>query len=158
MDKNVKILPEALSEKSGNSKIYGSQKNDKLASLHNRRLDHFDIEFSEFDTISLITIDEFLEKNELSKIDFLKLDVEGHELSVLKGAKQALRERRIKRIQFEFGGCNIDSRTFFQDFWYLLSPDFEIYRILQDGMVKLNNYSESYEIFKTVNYYAELRS
>ena len=49
-------------------------------------------------------------------IDFFKIDVEGHEMDVLKGIGDKI--SNIKLIQFEFGGCNIDTRCFFQDFWY----------------------------------------
>ena len=50
-------------------------------------------------------------------IDLLKLDVEGNELLALKGLSDSI--EYIKIIQFEFGGSNIDSRTYFQDFYYL---------------------------------------
>ena len=52
------------------------------------------------------------------EIDIMKLDVEGHELDVLEGSRKTINS--IKLIQFEFGGCNIDSKTFFQDFYYFL--------------------------------------
>jgi hypothetical protein len=48
----------------------------------------------------------------------VKMDIEGHELTALKGFGAALDVARV--LQFEFGGCNIDSRTYFQDFWYFL--------------------------------------
>lgn len=82
----------------------------------------------------------------------MKLDVEGHELAVLKGGKQMLDDGKIHVIQFEFGGCNIDSRTYFQDFFYLLSPGFRIYRIVKDGLFPIEEYSEDLEVFKTTNY------
>ena len=46
------------------------------------------------------------------RIDIAKLDIEGHELQALTGFGAALSACRV--IQFEFGGCNIDTRTFFQ--------------------------------------------
>ena len=57
-------------------------------------------------------------------------------------------------IQFEFGGCNIDYRTYFRDFYYLLKENYKIYRILKDGLFELKQYKESYEIFINVNYLA----
>ena len=54
-----------------------------------------------------------MKKNKFSKIDLLKLDVEGHELYLL-SAKKFI--SKISVIQFEFGGCNIDTRTYFRDF------------------------------------------
>jgi hypothetical protein len=39
------------------------------------------------------------------------MNVEGLEMKVLQGMKQSI--NKIKLIQFEFGGCNIDTRIFF---------------------------------------------
>jgi hypothetical protein len=83
------------------------------------------------------------------------LDIEGHELNALKGAKEMINKNAIDFIQFEFGGCNIDSRTYFQDFFYLLKNKFKIYRILTDGLFEIVEYKETHEVFITVNYLAE---
>jgi hypothetical protein len=85
----------------------------------------------------------------------LKLDIEGHELNAIKGAKQMIADKKVDFIQFEFGGCNIDSRTYFQDFYYLLKDKYRIYRILRDGIFEIEQYKETSEIFITVNYLAE---
>jgi FkbM family methyltransferase len=63
-------------------------------------------EYSE--EIHLDTLERYCAQNEVSSIDFLKLDVEGHELEVLKGSLEMLKSSCIKIIQFEYGGCNID--------------------------------------------------
>ena len=52
------------------------------------------------------------------------------------------------------GGANIDSRTFFQDFWYLLSGKYKIYRIIKNGLIEVKGYEESLEIFKNINFLA----
>lgn len=80
------------------------------------------------------------------------MDIEGHELYALKGASTLLSEKRISNIQIEFGGCNIDSRTYFKDFWNLLHNDFNVYRVLQDGLWEITKYSERLECFVTSNF------
>ena len=62
----------------------------------------------------------------------MKVDVEGLELSVLKGAKDAFAAGRIRMVQLEFSELDVYARTFFQDFREFLQ-DFEIYRILDNG-------------------------
>jgi len=135
--------------------LYYNQEDSGLASIYERRLDHFNIKMDLKEEIEIKTIDSFCELNKITQINFLKLDVEGHELSVLNGAIKMLNNHQIDFIQFEFGGCNIDSKTYFQDFYYLLNEDFYIYRIVKDGLCKIDNYKEMYEAFTTTNYLAE---
>jgi hypothetical protein len=82
------------------------------------------------------------------------MDIEGHELFALKGAFEALKTK-IQLMQFEFGGANIDSRTYFIDFWRLLSPNFEIFKLTGKGLISIKNYSEINEIFLNTTYYAK---
>lgn len=125
-----------------------------LASVYKRRLDHFAIELNEIEEIKLSTIDTYCAENSIPHIHFLKLDVEGHEINVLNGARRMIDSEKIDFIQFEFGGCNIDSRTYFQDFFYLLKNNYTIYRILKDGLYEIVSYRETDEIFITTNYLA----
>jgi hypothetical protein len=105
--------------------------------------------------IALTTLDSYCAFEGIQKIDFLKIDAEGHDLEVLKGASTMLAEGRITYVQFEFGGANIDSRTFLRDFVTLLTPRYSLWRLLSDG-VELLEYSEREEIFITTNFLAEL--
>ena len=108
--------------------------------------------------VNLLTVEEFCRQKNIDGVDFLKLDVEGHELAVLAGAGNMLLTGKIKYIQFEFGGCNIDSRTFFRDFYNLLNPRYQIYRVLTDGLKPISAYRETDEIFVTTNYFAAIRN
>lgn len=67
------------------------------------------------------------------------MDVEGHELDVLAGANEMISSGSIEYITFEFGGANIDSRIFFQDYYYFFDHyGYTIYRILpRKGLKKL---------------------
>jgi FkbM family methyltransferase len=51
--------------------------------------------------VPTITLDDFTEQSKIPSIDFLKIDVEGFELEVLKGAAGLLSSKRIKMILFE---------------------------------------------------------
>lgn len=47
------------------------------------------------------TFDEFCNENSIQHVDFMKIDVQGAEFRVLKGAHAALSEKRIKVLQLE---------------------------------------------------------
>jgi FkbM family methyltransferase len=143
-----------LSENERVSILHSDTENSGFASIYKRRLDHLNIFLDKEEQIVLKTLDTFCSDNGIENIYLLKLDVEGHELSVLKGANNLIKNDKISYLQFEFGGCNIDSRTYFQDLYYLLKPNFKIYRILKDGLYHIENYSELDEIFVTTNYLA----
>jgi FkbM family methyltransferase len=54
--------------------------------------------------VDTTTLDTEVEKQGIDFVEFLKIDVEGHEHFVLKGASGLLEEERIGCIQFEYGG------------------------------------------------------
>jgi FkbM family methyltransferase len=113
-----------------------------------------DVQTERSEQVDVRTIDRFCETEEIQRIDFLKIDVEGHELSVLRGAERMLKSGAISMIQFEFGPANIYSRTYFYDFWSLLSGAYDIYRIVPKGLAPISYYGEHNEIFLTTNYLA----
>jgi len=157
-DRRVETHKFGFSDKRTVRRLYADQSLSGLASLYKRRLGHRNINLHSSETVKLTTIDAFCRKHAIHQVHFLKLDVEGHELSVLKGARRMLESGKISYIQWEFGGCNIDSRTFFQDFYYLLNDRYTLYRIVKDGRQPVPQYQETLEIFTTANYLAELRS
>jgi hypothetical protein len=82
-----------------------------------------------------------------------KIDVEGDELDFLSGFRQAINFTKV--IQLEVVGCNINTRTYFQDFWYFfIENNFSLYRIALLGLSFLNSYSKMDKCFRTANYIA----
>ena len=151
-EKRVRIEAFALGGSKRTANLYSDSSGSSLSSLSKRDLRHLKIDFDEFESVNVVTLDEWI-TNEGVQPDILKLDVEGFELEVLSGGKESLVKTRV--IQFEFGGCNIDTKTFFRDFWNLFSEiKFEVYRLTPKGVIRIPHYSESLETFATTNYYA----
>lgn len=63
-----------------------------------------------------------------------------------------LKYSKIKAIQIEFGGCQIDARVFFRDYWNLLNEQYYVYRIVSNGLIEIRKYEEILEIYITCNY------
>jgi FkbM family methyltransferase len=143
-----------LSDHEGSITLYAPEAGSALASPHQRR--HPVARWDPLESVRMKRLDSVVPELELTRIDLLKLDVEGHELAALRGADQTLRSGVIETIQFEFGGCAIDSRVFLRDFFELLSERFAISRVVQDGLFPIE-YSELHEVFTTTNYVATAR-
>ena len=153
---NVKLNNCALGKNTGEVELFYDKEGSEMASLTKRKLDHLKIQFENKEIVKLDTLENYCSAHEITKINLLKLDVEGHELDVLSGAKQLFRAGAIDLISFEFGGTNIDTRTYFRDFFYFLSEyEMSIFRITPSRyLVPISSYREIHEQFRTTNFLA----
>jgi FkbM family methyltransferase len=153
---NIKLHNTAIGSSDGTITLVKSSKNENGTMLTAYKdaittLFTFAGEPNESIECNMISIDSFCQNNDIEEIDFLKIDVEGHECSVLAGASKMINENKINIVQFEFSEFNIFSRTFFYDFYKLL-PQYQFYRIMPfNKLYPLGNYSSSHEIFKCQN-------
>ena len=91
--------------------------------------------------VQIVTLDKIVQEHKIDRIDLLKIDTEGHELAVLTGALESIKNLKVKAIHFEFNEMNIVSKTTFRDFWNIL-VDYKLYRLLYDGsLLELKEYS-----------------
>lgn len=149
---NINCQNLALGKENSNQVLYSDKEGSGLASLTKRRVDHFGIDFLHHENVEVTTLDKWTSINGFEP-QLLKIDVEGHELDVLKGSIQTL--TKLEVVQFEFGGSNIDTRTYFQDFWYFFNDiNFSIFRIAGSSLIPLMDYKEQDETFRTTNYLA----
>lgn len=170
LDKNVgkmsnfHIIKKAVSEYSGRSTLYipnvGYEAGSGLASLHSRRdtsIRHFEYSKMEVDAIS---IDDYAAQENLNNIDILKIDAEGHELFIIKGAMEMIKQRKINCIFFEFGSGNVNSRTYFRDFWDLISSmHYKLFRILPGGrFLQIIRYTDMCEYYRGATNYVCVRA
>ena len=136
---------------------YDSDKSSQHATIYkDLMLDFYKVESIAEIEMELTTIDNFCQQQQIDFIDFLKIDVEGHEIEVLKGAKNKIDEKKIKIIQFEFNVCNVISRVFLKDFYEILL-NYDIYRLDSNRLIPLLEYNFTNEIFQFQNFLAILK-
>lgn len=153
-DDRVTIEPFAVSDRAGTAQLFSDTPGSGLGSLSRRDLDHMGIEFDTEEAVRTIRFEEYWrDRLDSAGLDFVKLDIEGHELAALEGFGRAIDHSRV--IQFEFGGCNIDTRTYFKDFWTFFGDHgFALYRMTPLGLAPVRRYRERDEFFSTTNYLA----
>jgi FkbM family methyltransferase len=156
---SVCYLPYALSDRDGDAILYKNSTISLVASLTRRRLDHYSVAMDITETIECKTIDGIMSDLAVPSIDLLKIDVEGHELAVLRGAQATINAGRVPIIQFEFGGSHLDTRTTFQDFFYFFGDrNYWLYIIRPRGdLVRIAKYEEALEQYQTSNFVAILK-
>ena len=54
--------------------------------------------------VSIVTLDEYMEQHQIARVDFLKIDVEGFEPKIIRGARIAIQAKRIRAVFCEFNG------------------------------------------------------
>jgi FkbM family methyltransferase len=153
---NVHLNNVAIGRQPGEATLWYDQEGSGIASLTKRDLTHFGVRFEYSETVATTTIDTYCADHGIRRIDLLKLDIEGHELDALTGAEAMFRQEAIGMVMFEFGGCNIDTRTFFRDFWHFFTKrGMHIHRITPGGLLyPIDRYTESLEHFRTTNFLA----
>jgi FkbM family methyltransferase len=140
---NYTAINQGCSDFSGQFKLYDyaeSTTGTQHASVYKNVIEQMHGGAAQAWDITVTTIDAFCDERKLQIIDLLKIDTEGHELSVLRGAAYSLARGAIGIIHFEFNAMNVVSRAFFRDFYECL-PDYQFYRMLPDGLVQLGPYN-----------------
>jgi FkbM family methyltransferase len=154
-----KLFPCAIGEVAGELPLFVSSETDASASLHARRDTPFGERTYRETAVPVRTLDEIIESGKIATVDFMKMDIEGHELFALRGAEKSLAGGKIRALSFEFGAGNINSRTFFHDYWdFFEKIKFDLFRITPGGRnVPITSYYEDLEYFRGVSNFLAVR-
>jgi hypothetical protein len=99
-----------------------------------------------------MTIDEQLDRLEVEHVDLLKIDAEGFDLHVLRGARASLSAGRIDAVQFEYNTpWALAGATLAAAHALLSECDLELYA-LRDGELRTVDPIRIGELFTYANY------
>lgn len=118
---------------------YEHQDGSSHASLFNDVIEKIHHKNSVEHSVNIIDLDSFLLDKNIEKVNLIKIDVEGNEYSVLEGLNKSITKGMIELIHFEFNEMNVVSKSFFKDFYEILS-DYQLFRMVSDGLVSLGEY------------------
>ena len=105
------------------------------------------------------SLENFCADHSIDRIDFLKIDTEGAEWRILKGAESLLQHGRIGAIQFEYGGCYLDAGATLEQAYHLLtSNNYLVFRIVPSGLLHIALWDNALENYLYSNYFAVLKS
>jgi FkbM family methyltransferase len=150
---NINLYNIGFGDKEETVKLYSYADGAGSASVVNKYYENIN-NSNYVEEIQITTLDAFCSTNKIEKIDFMKMDVEGYEFNILCGGKNLLTSYSIDFIQFEFGFPCIDSRVFFKDIYSYLSDNYNIYRCLFDGLIKIDHYDYRDELYGIQNFLA----
>lgn len=105
--------------------------------------------------VELTTVDVYCRESSISAIRLLKIDAEGHDLAVIKGAAEMLRRQSIDIIQFEYNQSWIEARSFLRDaFETAQAFGYELGKVTRRGVEFYHGWALELETFVEGNYIA----
>ena len=148
----------ALGDCKGNAEMYVYSENAGSNSLyyHDYHADRSSNVKAE--SVKILTLDSYVASHNIRSVHFLKIDVEGHEISVIKGAQESLKAGIIACIQFEYNDYWKRSHHSILEMLDLLSRlnRFAIYRLTPWGKWPINRMRAPLDDYKQSNYLAVL--
>ena len=153
-NKNIIINDFGLSDKNETTTLFKDTDQSGFASVYKRDLDYYQIDMNMSETIQLKNGSDYIEENKISKIDFIKIDVEGHEMKVFSGLGDYLHPDKIDFIQFEYGGANLDSHTSLLQIHSLLTKKGFVLCKMMRSSLEIRSYHPRLENFMYQNWVA----
>lgn len=151
---NVVLNRQAASDRAGRGQIFVDPLSPRLASMQTRDLAGYRPQAESIETVRL---DSYIAGKKLTHLHFLKLDVEGHELAVLRGLGDYLDPEFIDFCQFEYGGTSLSAGVTLAQFYRLFEEKgFLIGKLMRHG-VELRAYQAWMDNFHYSNYVAVSR-
>jgi FkbM family methyltransferase len=107
------------------------------------------------ENVPTTTLDSYAEQSGVARFALVKIDAEGHDLAVLRGASTLLAEHRIAAAQFEYNHRWILGRFYLRDaFEFLLALGYRVGKVTPRGVEFYPSWDADLETFVEGNYLA----
>ena len=142
----------ALSDREGSSTLHVVTAGAGRNSLHQQ--------FSESlpgttEQVTTTTLDSYMCAIAQDRVSLLKVDTEGHDLAVLRGARRLFAEHCVEIAQFEYNYRWMDARSFLRDAFDFFEPlDYRIGKVTPRGIEFYPHWDPELETFVEGNYLA----
>jgi FkbM family methyltransferase len=144
----------ALSERSGTSVLHVMGPGAGTNSLHIPAVWPMD---ATTEDVVTTTLDDYANSAGLDDISLVKIDTEGHDLAVLRGARRLLAEQRISVAQFEYNWRWIGARSFLCDAFKLFeTAGYRLGKLTPRGVEFYPGWDADLETFVEGNYVAAI--
>lgn len=105
--------------------------------------------------VPVVTLDRWLDAQGIARVDYLKIDTEGFEMPILRGARASLAAQRVACVQFEYGGTWLDAGESLRNAAELFhAVGWTLYRLLPDALEPVTYDHRTHENYKYANFIA----
>jgi hypothetical protein len=105
------------------------------------------------ETVRLETLDRYCDERGIPEVDYLKVDVEGHELAVLRGAAGLIGRRAVRYVQLEYSSAYAAAGARFADVFRLFGgAGYAGYKILPGRLLPTPAYQSDLDNWQLSNW------
>lgn len=134
--KNITVFDGVASDKNGYEYLSIEKESEVNHIVHEKNM-HNGIK------VPSVTLDRYITENNIKKVAILKIDVEGSEMKVLKGAEKSIDAHKIKKILIELNKNNQFFGTSNQKIIaWLKKRQYDVYLFEEDKIRKVTNFNE----------------
>jgi len=145
----VEIVPKAVSDHIGEAAfvVHGQAGEVNMDGVNRLSVDGVG------ETVPVTTLDAFSAERDLDHLDVVKIDAEGHDLAVLRGAQALLRAGRIAYVQFEYNHHWLQTRSQLRDVFALVEGTrYAVGKIVPEGVELYDSWHPEMERFFQADY------
>ena len=145
------VIPLGVGAQSGSLDLFYNPDSPELASFSKEvnAISYVDNQASI--KVQVVSLDEFAAQSRLTRVDFIKIDTEGYELEVLKGAERVLRELKPALVQLEFNMHHLLRGTSLYALSQLI-PDYDLYQLVPGGWARRDPLDPFTNVYRHANF------